>query len=67
MQGKRQIKAPGHGHVELPDRLNMSVQSVQVRLDMGTPHLETGIRDQLPVFLIICTDILDQVMEFPLR
>ena len=44
----------------------MSVQSVQIRLDVGMPHPEAGIRDEFTVFLIVTADILDQVMEFPL-
>ena len=38
MQGKRQIQAARYGHVELTDGLDMSVQSVQIRLDVGMPH-----------------------------
>ena len=66
MQGKRQIQAAGYGHIELPDGLYMSVQSVQVRLDVGMPHPEAGIRDEFAHVLIISADILDQVAEFPL-
>ena len=64
MQGKRQIQAARYGHVELTDGLDMSVQSVQVRLNVGMPYPEAGIRDEFTVFLIVTADILDQVMEF---
>ena len=64
MQGKRQIQTARYGHVELPDGLDMSVQSVQVRLNVGMPYPEAGIRDKFTVFLIVTADILDQVMEF---
>ena len=64
MQGKRQIQAARYGHVELTDGLDVSVQSVQVRLDVGMPYPEAGIRDEFTVFLIVSADILDQVMEF---
>ena len=42
----------------------MSVQSVQIRLDVGMPHPEAGIRDEFTHVLIVSADILDQVMEF---
>ena len=42
----------------------MSVQSVQIRLNVGMPYPEAGIRDEFTVFLIVTADILDQVMEF---
>ena len=64
MQGKRQIQAARYGHVELTDGLDMSVQSVQIRLDVGMPHPEAGIRDEFTHVLIVTTDILDQVVEF---
>ena len=44
----------------------MSVQSVQIRLDVGMPYPEAGIRDKFAHVLIVSVDILDQVMEFPL-
>ena len=64
MQGKRQIQAARYGHVELPYGLDMSVQPVQIRLDVGMPHPEAGIRDEFTHVLIVTADILDQVMEF---
>ena len=64
MQGKRQIQAARYGHVELPDGLDMSVQSVQIRLDVGMSHPEAGIRDEFTHVLIVSADILDQVVEF---
>ena len=42
----------------------MSVQSVQIRLDVGMPHPEAGIRDKFAHVLIVSADILDQVVEF---
>ena len=64
MQGKRKIQAARYGHVELPYGLDMSVQSVQIRLDVGMPHPEAGICDEFTHVLIVTADILDQVVEF---
>ena len=44
----------------------MFVQSVQIRLDVGMPYPEAGIRDEFTHVMIVSADILDQVMEFPL-
>ena len=64
MQRKGQIQAPGHRYLELPNRLHMSIQPIQICLDMRTPYSKAGIRDLLPIFLIVFADVLNQIMEF---